>query len=52
MVHGDIWKGSTRYCNYLEDYWCGISAAKVISMQLRDLINSGRRHKNREESCE
>ena len=21
MVHGETWKGSTRYWNYFEDYW-------------------------------
>ena len=37
-------KGSTRYWNYLEDYWpCvgGLSAGSAIGTQLRDLENSG-----------
>ena len=37
-------QGSTRYCNYLEDYWpCagGLSAVNAIGTQLRDPINSG-----------
>ena len=44
MVHGDLQNGSTRYWNYLEDYWpCagGLSAVNVIGTQLRDPINSG-----------
>ena len=40
-----IQKGSTRYWNYLEDYWpCvgGLSAVNAIgNTQLRDPINSG-----------
>ena len=43
MVHGDLQKGSTRYWNYLENYWpCagGLSAMNDIGTQLRDLINS------------
>ena len=42
LVHGDKCKGSTRYWNYLEDYWpCagGLSAVSAIDTQLRDLIN-------------
>ena len=44
MVHGDLQNGSTRYWNYLEDYWpCagGLSAVNVIGTQFRDPINSG-----------
>ena len=44
MVHDDTGKGSTRYWNYLEDYWpCagGLSAVNAIGTQLRGLINSG-----------
>ena len=44
MVHGDLQNGSTRYENYLKDYWpCvgGLSAVNAIDTQLRDPINSG-----------
>ena len=44
MVHGVLQNGSTRYWNYLEDYWpCagGLSAVNAIGTQLRDTINSG-----------
>ena len=37
-------KGSTRYWNYLEEYWpcaCGLSAVNAIGTPLRDPINSG-----------
>ena len=37
-------KGSTRYWNYVEDYWLcagGLSAVNAIGTQLRDPINSG-----------
>ena len=42
LVNGDTQKGSTRYRNYLEDYWPGaggLSAANAIGTQLRDPIN-------------
>ena len=44
LVHGDLKNGSTRYWNYLEEYWpCagGLSAVSAIGTQLRDPINSG-----------
>ena len=45
MVHGDLQNGSTRYWNYLEDYYWsyagGLSAVNAIGTQLRDPINSG-----------
>ena len=37
-------KGSTRYWNYIEDYWPSagwLSAVNAIGTRLRDLINSG-----------
>ena len=37
-------KGSTRYSNYLEDYWpCagGLSVGNAIGTQMRGAINSG-----------
>ena len=42
--HGDLQNGSTRYWNYLENYWPyagGLSAVNAIGTQLRDAINSG-----------
>ena len=41
LVHGDLQNGSTRYWNYLEDYWPyvgGLSAVNAIGTQLRDPI--------------
>ena len=43
LVHGDTRKGSTRYCNYLEDYRpcaSGRPVVNAINTQFRDLINS------------
>ena len=39
MLRGDIWKGSTLYWYYLEDYWpCagGLSAVNAIGMHMRE----------------
>ena len=48
IVHGDTYsttqKYSTRYWNYLEDYWhCagGLSVVNASGSQLRDIINPG-----------
>ena len=44
LVHDDTWEGSTRYSNYLEDYWLcagGLSAVNAIGAQRRDLVSSG-----------
>ena len=45
LTIGPWWcEGSTRYWNYLEDYWPsagGLSAVNAIGTQLRDPINLG-----------
>ena len=44
LVHGVTYKGSTRYWNYLEDYWPragGRLAVNTICTQFRNPINSG-----------
>ena len=43
-------QGSTRYWNYLEDYWpCagGLSAVNAIGTQLRDPLNSSSTYSRR-----
>ena len=44
LVHADTWKSSTRYWDYLKDYWPsagGLSAVNAIGTQLCDPINLG-----------
>ena len=44
LVHDDTQKGSTRYWNYLENYWpCagGLPAVNTIGTQLRDPTKLG-----------
>ena len=40
MLSGDLQNGSTRYWNFLEDYWpSGLLAVNATGTQLRDPIN-------------